>query len=204
MKRGKKESPGARKRFANEAINHLNYLYRVALHLAREPHEAQDLVQEAYVRALDSYQQFRTGTNLKAWLTRILYNFFLDHYHKNKRWIRVEGQGMLEEDGSDYWETLPGSDPSPEGNILTKELNLKVNEALQKIPEDFRAPIVLVDMGELSYAEAAEILSCPLGTIRSRLSRGRRYLYRHLKDYMGTEPEKERKRQKWSVKRPMN
>ena len=92
MKRGKKESPGARKRFANEALNHLDYLYRVALHLAREPHEAQDLVQEAYVRALDSYQQFRTGTNLKAWLTRILYNFFLDHYHKKKRWIRIEGR----------------------------------------------------------------------------------------------------------------
>jgi len=196
VKKGRGKSPAARRRFANEALNYLDYLYRVALHLAREPHEAQDLVQETYVRALDSYQQFRPGTNLRAWLTRILYNFFLDHYQKKKRWVMPEGQSLSEEDGSDFWEMLPGSDLGPEDSILKKELNMTISEALAKIPEDFRAPIALVDMGELSYAEAAEILSCPLGTIRSRLSRGRKYLQKYLIGYMDREGKKGKKRRK--------
>ena len=185
-------------------MQYLNYLYRVALHLARDPQEAEDLVQEAYVRALDSYQQFKPGTNMRAWLSRILYNYFFDHYNRKKRWVRPDSQELVEDDGLNYWETLPGSEPSPERNMLDKELIGKLNEALGKIPEDFRAPIVLVDMGELSYSEAAEVIGCPLGTIRSRLSRGRKHLHKHLKHYMSTEIIKERKRQPWSAKRPMN
>ncbi len=96
----------------------------------------------------------------------------------------MEGRGLWDEEGLDYWETLPGPEPGPEDNVYTKELSVKVNEALTKIPEEFRAPIVLVDMGELSYAEASEVLSCPLGTIRSRLSRGRKYLHQYLRCYM--------------------
>jgi len=129
-------------------------------------------------------------------LTRILYNFFLDHYHKKRKWVTVEGQGLAEEEGLDFWETLPGPEPGPENYIYIKELGVKINEALTKIPEEFRAPIVLVDMGDLSYAEAAEVLSCPMGTIRSRLSRGRRYLHKHLICYMGEEINQGRKRQK--------
>lgn len=141
-------------------------------------------MQEAYLRALDSFEQFTPGTNLKAWLSRILYNFFLDHYHKKRRWVAVEGKGPLEKEGLDFWETLPGAEPGPENSVYIKELSAKINEALTKIPEEFRAPIVLVDMGELSYAEASEVLSCPLGTIRSRLSRGRKYLHKYLRCYM--------------------
>ncbi|MFQ5850953.1 MAG: sigma-70 family RNA polymerase sigma factor [Candidatus Binatia bacterium] len=185
-----------RERFSHEALDHLDHLYRVAFHLAREPAEARDLVQETYLRALDSFEQFSPGTNMKAWLTRILYNFFLDLYHQRKKWVSLEGKGSTEEEGVDYWERVAGEDPGPENSFLVKELKIKISEALRKIPEEFRAPIVLVDMGELSYAEAAEVLSCPLGTIRSRLSRGRRYLHMHLKRYMGLEGERGRKRQK--------
>ncbi len=195
IRRGK-NTTADRVRFAHEALEYLDHLFRVALHLSRDPQEAQDLVQETYLRALDSFEQFAPGTNLKAWLTRILYNFFLDHYHKKRKWVTVEGQGLAEEEGLDFWETLPGPEPGPENCIYIKELGVKINEALTKIPEEFRAPIVLVDMGELSYAEAAEVLSCPLGTIRSRLSRGRRYLHKYLRCYMGEEINQGRKRQK--------
>ncbi len=163
---------------------HLDHLYRVALYLAKEPDEAQDLVQETYVRALASYEQFTPGSNMKAWLTRILHNFFFDNYHQKKRWISVEDNSVDEEEASDYWEKIPAENPGPESHILLKELNAKIADVLRKIPEEFRSPIILVDMGDFSYAEAAEILSCPLGTIRSRLSRGRRLVYRYLKEYV--------------------
>ncbi len=194
IRRGK-NTTADRGSFSDEALKYLDHLYRVALHLSRDPQEAQDLVQETYLRALDSFEQFAPGTNLKAWLSRILYNFFLDHYHKKRKWVTVEGQGPAEEGGLDFWETLPSPEPGPENYIYIKELSVKINEALTKIPEEFRAPIVLVDMGELSYAEAAEVLSCPLGTIRSRLSRGRRYLHKYLRCYVGEETKPGRKTQ---------
>ena len=174
-----------KQRFARESMSHLDHLYRVAFHLAKEPDNAQDLVQETYARALDSYEQFSPGTNMRAWLTRILYNFFFDQYHQKKKWVSVEDSASTEEAASDYWERVVGENPGPENHILDKELNVTITEALRKIPEEFRAPILLVDMGDFSYAETAEILSCPVGTVRSRLSRGRRLLHKHLKGYIG-------------------
>jgi RNA polymerase sigma-70 factor (ECF subfamily) len=183
-----------KQRFARESMSHLDHLYRVAFHLAKEPDDAQDLVQETYARALDSYEQFSPGTNMRAWLTRILYNFFFDQYHQKKKWVSVEDLGSMKEAASDYWERVVGEDPGPENHILDKELNVTITEALRKIPEEFRAPLLLVDMGDFSYAETAEILSCPVGTIRSRLSRGRRLLHKHLKGYIGIkEKEQEEK-----------
>lgn len=165
-------------------MTHLDHLYRVAFHLVRNQDEAQDFVQETCARALSSSRQFTPGTNMKAWLTRILYNFFFDHYHRSKRTVSVEERSDLLENGLDYWEKVAADNPGPEKQILRKELNTKINDALRKIPEEFRVPIVLVDMGDFSYAQAAEILSCPVGTVRSRLSRGRRMLHRHLRGYV--------------------
>ena len=176
----------AREAFSREAMAYLDHLYRVAVHLVKEPQEAEDLVQEAYVRALGSYEQFSLGSNLKAWLTRILYNFFFDSYHKNKRWVSLE-EGAAEKK---YWEGVPAETPGPENRLLLKELRTKIGDALNKIPEEFRLPIVLVDMGDFSYLEAAEILSCPVGTVRSRLSRGRRLLYHQLNEYVTSEKKK--------------
>jgi len=172
----------AKEKFSHEAMAYLDHLYRVASHLVKEPDEAQDLVQETYARALASWERFAAGSNLKAWLTRILYNFFFDHYQQKKRWISVDA-GSLEEGGSDYWEQVPVGNPGPEGDMLLKELSARISDALKRVPDEFRLPIVLVDMGDFSYAEAAEILSCPVGTIRSRLSRGRKLLYNQLKEY---------------------
>jgi RNA polymerase sigma-70 factor (ECF subfamily) len=174
-----------REAFAREAMTHLDQLYRVAFHLVKDPDQSQELVQETYARALDSFTQFTPGTNMKAWLTRILYNYFYDQYHQSRKWVSTEESSRETRSDIGFWERSAGSEPGPEALVLHRELAEKVREALEKIPEEFRVPIVLVDMGEFSYAETAEILACPIGTVRSRLSRGRRLLHRILRDYVG-------------------
>ncbi|HZA54891.1 MAG TPA: sigma-70 family RNA polymerase sigma factor [Candidatus Udaeobacter sp.] len=190
MNGGKKAGVAERERLAHEALRHLDHLYRVAFHLAKDPDEAQDLVQETFVRALAAYGQFKPGTNMKAWLTKILYNFFYDHYRQKKRWVSGDAPTHQEPDA---WEQLPAQNPGPESRVLRKELNAQITDVLKRIPEEFRAPILLVDMGDFSYHEAAEILSCPTGTIRSRLSRGRRLLHQYLEAYVDVKEESKRR-----------
>jgi RNA polymerase sigma-70 factor, ECF subfamily len=163
---------------------HLDHLYRVAFHLARDPADAEDLVQETFVRALAAHDQFERGTNLKAWLTRILHNIFFDHYRQRKRWVAADEGSPTE---SADWEHPAAHNPEPESHVLLKELDEQITDVLKKIPEEFRAPIVLVDIGEFSYVEVAEILSCPIGTIRSRLSRGRKLMRHYLRAYISDE-----------------
>ena len=174
-----KKNPAAREQFLYEAVSHLDHLYRVAYHLASQSEEAEDLVQETYARAISSYDQFNLGSNMKAWLTKILYNFFFDRYREQKRWVSEEEIGT---EALDY--SVSTGNPGPESYALIKELSTKISEGLRKLPEDFRLPIVLVDMEDFSYAEAAEVLSCPVGTIRSRISRGRKLLHRYLHAYV--------------------
>ena len=159
-------------------MTHLDHLYRVAYYLVKNDDDAQDCVQETCARALNSRDQFTPGTNMKAWLTKILYNLFYDFYTRNRRTVAAED--LSPPSGADFWETLPTQSAGPETQVLAQELAVKVDDALKQIPEEFRAPIVLVDMGDFTYAEAAEILSCPIGTVRSRLSRGRKLLHRIL------------------------
>lgn len=182
---GQKGDPRDREPFSREALTHIDHLYRVAVHLAKEPQAARDLVQETYARALDAFIQFKPGTNMKAWLTRILYNFFLDDQYQKKKWVPLEPSGTTGtgEDATEYRQPQ-AEEPGPEDQFLSKELAGQIEDALEKIPEEFRAVVVLVDMADLSYAEAAEVLNCPLGTVRSRLSRGRRYLLKHLEGYV--------------------
>ena len=174
-----------RERFSSEIMIYLDHLYRVAFHLVRNDDAAQDCVQETCARALSAYSQFTPGSNLKAWLTRILYNFFFDSYARNKRMVAAADLAEGAEAAQDYWETVTADGPGPEKLFLQQELGAKISAALRKIPEEFRAAIVLVDMGDFSYTEAAEILSCPVGTVRSRLSRGRRLLQKQLSGYVG-------------------
>ena len=185
---GERKAGGAKRdAVANEAMIHLDHLYRVAFHLAKDPVDAEDLVQETFVRALAAQEQFDPGTNMKAWLTKILHNFFFDHYRQKKRWI-------LAEDGTqpefEHWQRLPDLNPGPESHVLRRELDDQITQVLRKIPEEFRAPIVLVDIGGFSYEEVAAILSCPIGTIRSRLSRGRKLMQKYLNAYVGGEPKR--------------
>lgn len=165
---------------------HLDHLYRVAFYLAKDPSDAEDLVQETFARALAANEQFEPATNMKAWLTTILRNFFFDHYRHKQRWVSAE----LSQPQSDYWEGLAAENPGPERNVLIRELDDQITAVLRKIPEEFRTPIVLVDVSELSYEEAAVILSCPIGTVRSRLSRGRKLMRKYLTAYVVDKQEK--------------
>ena len=194
MARGKETTDEEKKNFSHEATTHLDHLYRVALYLAKESNEAKDLVQETYSRALGSYKQFTPGTNMKAWFTTILYNFFFHLRNEKKKWISLENNFKEDEGPSDYCEQVPTGNPGPETHILLKELKGKITDVLDKIPEEFRLPIILVVMGDFSYEEAAKILSCPVGTIRSRLFRGRKLVYKELREYMGIKEKSERKK----------
>ncbi|MGH7887888.1 MAG: sigma-70 family RNA polymerase sigma factor [Candidatus Binatia bacterium] len=170
-----------REAFAREAMIHLDHLFRVAYHLARDPASVQDLVHDTFLRALDSYKLFNPPTNMRAWLTKILQNIFFDQYRKQKRWVdRAESP----RDTAQLWNNGLSIESDPEGLLLKKELSSKINHHLKSIPDEYRLPMVLVDMSEFSYAEAAEILSCPVGTIRSRLSRGRKLLQGYLSGYV--------------------
>jgi RNA polymerase sigma-70 factor (ECF subfamily) len=173
-----------RERFGWDIVTHLDHLYRVAYYLVKNEIEAQDCVQETCARALSAQAQFTPGTNLKAWLTKILYNFFYDFYARNKRTVAAEDVAESAGRKQDFFDSLPAPNPGPESQVLAQELGVKINGALREIPEEFRAPIVLVDMGDFTYAEAAEILSCPIGTVRSRLSRGRKLLQGRLSGYV--------------------
>lgn len=173
-----------RERFGSEIMTHLDHLYRVAYYLLKNDSEAQDCVQETCARALSAQEQFVPGTNLKAWLTKILYNFFYDFYARNKRTIAAEDLAESAGQKIDFFDTLPTPNPGPESMLLAGELSAKIDGALKKLPAEFSAPIVLVDIGDVTYAEAAEILGCPIGTVRSRLSRGRKLLQGILTGYV--------------------
>jgi RNA polymerase sigma-70 factor (ECF subfamily) len=181
----RKVASAKRDAIATEAMVHLDHLYRLAFHLAKDSADADDLVQETFVRALAAHEQFEPGTHMKAWLSKILHNCFFDHYRQRKRWASADEASQAE---SDHLENPAAANPGPESHVLRKELDDQITGVLRKIPVEFRAPIVLVDVGDLSYEEAAAILSCPIGTIRSRLSRGRKLMQQHLKLYVGGEP----------------
>jgi len=182
-----------KKEFSHEAMTHLDHLYRVALYMAKESNQAKDLVQETYSRALASYRQFTPGSNMKAWLTTILCNFFFYDRKQRKKWLSGDSYAQ-DKEPANYWEDLATENPGPESQLLLKELKGKITDVLNKIPEEFRLPIILVVMGDFSYEEAAEILSCPVGTIRSRLFRGRKLVYKELKEYVGIKEKSQRKK----------
>lgn len=187
---GRKRDPHGREAFSREALRHTDHLYRVALHLAKEPQAARDLVQETYARAFGAFVQFEPGTNMKAWLTRILHNFFLDEHYQKKRWVPLEGANTGGADAGEFeYRQTATDEPGPEEQFLTRELSVQIRDALARIPYEFRAVVVLVDLADLSYEEAAAVLDCPIGTIRSRLSRGRRHLLRQLEPYVALDEE---------------
>jgi len=173
------------KGFKEAAVSYLDHLYRVAFHLTRQKADAEDLIQETYLQAAIHVDQFTLGTNLQSWLTKILYNLFINRYHREKRMVSLD-QAPSEE-GTTWLESLEGREAGPEMEILKTELRERLKEALDSLTEEFRAPVVLVDIGGFSYAEVADILACPLGTVRSRLFRARSILIGKLRSYVGQE-----------------
>jgi RNA polymerase sigma-70 factor (ECF subfamily) len=164
----------ARPGFESDALGHLDSLYGTALRLTRNEADAQDLVQDTYVKAFKSAKQFKPGTNLKAWLFTILHNTF-----RNRR--RDSGRDPVEVD-SDRVELVAPADPAatPEERMLRDVMGPDLQEALDALPEAFRDAVWLRDVEEFAYAEIAEMLGVAVGTVMSRISRGRRMLYERL------------------------
>jgi RNA polymerase sigma-70 factor (ECF subfamily) len=173
-----------RVRFEEEALELSDQVYRVARRMVGSREEAEDLVQQTYERAFRSWKQFTPGTNLRAWLLRILTNLNID---RGRRVQRTPQTTTLDSELGDYFlynkleSTTPEQNPDEE-RVLERLSQDTIVDALADVPHDFRDVIVLVDIGEFSYADAAQILDIPIGTVMSRLHRGRRILKKNLAD----------------------
>jgi RNA polymerase sigma-70 factor (ECF subfamily) len=168
-----------RVRFEEEALELADQVYRVARHLVGSREEAEDLMQETYARAFRSWRSFTPGTNLRAWLLRILTNLNIDRGRRNQRTPEMQ---PLEEGDYFLYNRLEEDAGSPvdEERIAARLSQDGIVSALSSVPHDFRDVMVLVDIGDFSYQEAAQILDIPVGTVMSRLHRGRRILKREL------------------------
>ena len=176
----------ARVRFEEEALELSDQVYRVARRMVGSREEAEDLVQDTYARAFRAWQQYQPGTNLRAWLFRILTNLNID---RGRRAQRAPDSQPLEEGDYFLYNKLEStmSDENPdEERVIEKLSQNAVVEALADVPHAFRDAVVLVDIGEFSYAEAAHILDIPVGTVMSRLHRGRRALKQNLAEKVVT------------------
>jgi RNA polymerase sigma-70 factor (ECF subfamily) len=170
--------------FEEQALPFMDQLYAAALRMTRNPADAQDLVQETFVKAFAAFKQFEQGTNLKAWLYRILTNTFINTYRKKQR---EPFQGTIDE--LEDWQlggaqsTTASSSRSAEAEAIDHLPDSAVKDALQSIPEDFRLAVYFADVEGFSYQEIADIMKTPIGTVMSRLHRGRRMLRELLTDY---------------------
>jgi RNA polymerase sigma-70 factor (ECF subfamily) len=171
-----------RARFQAEALPLLDSLYGGALRMTRNPQDAEDLVQETMLRAYRSFDRFEAGTNLKAWLFRIMTNAYINTYRKKQREPRKVSSDELED--FDLYQELKTHDPqwemTPENMVLNSLVDSDIIEAIDDLPEQFRLAVVLSDIEGFSYAEMAEIMDVPLGTVMSRLHRGRKALQKRL------------------------
>jgi RNA polymerase sigma-70 factor (ECF subfamily) len=172
-----------RVRFEEEALELSDQVYRVARRLVGSREEAEDLMQDTYARAFRSWRQYTPGTNLRAWLLRILTNLNID---RGRRSQRTPDTQPLEE--GDYFlynrlEAADGGGPTDEERVVERLSQDDVVDALADVPHDFRDVLVLVDIGDFSYADAAQILDIPIGTVMSRLHRGRRILKQNMAEH---------------------
>jgi RNA polymerase sigma-70 factor, ECF subfamily len=170
-------------RFERDALPFIDQLYAGAMRLTRNPSDADDLVQETFAKAFISFHQFEEGTNLKAWLYRILHTSFINIYRKSQRQPQLSA-GELQE-----WQTLEQSTNATSGlraadvEVLERIPTTEVQEALAALPDDFRLAVYLADVEGFSYKEIADIMETPVGTVMSRLHRGRKILRESLLTY---------------------
>jgi RNA polymerase sigma-70 factor, ECF subfamily len=170
--------------FDSEVVGHLDALYALALRMTRSPSEGEDLVQDTVLKAIRARDQFEPGTNMRAWLLRILTNAFINRYRRTGL-ERTVLEGPDADPLADGWissatlETMR----DPESLALRPVLEAEIRDALDALPADFRLVVLLSDVEELSYKEIADIVGCPIGTVMSRLHRGRRLLKAELLEH---------------------
>ena len=170
--------------FTVELLGHLDTLYSVASRMTRGSSEAEDLVQDTVVKAMRAREQFEPGTNLKAWLLRILTNTFINRYRRGGI-ERDLFEGPDAEPLSDAWISSSSMNAirDPETQALRPIVEAELARALDELPPEFRLAVILSDVEELSYKEIAEVMGCPIGTVMSRLHRGRKILQGRLRDH---------------------
>jgi RNA polymerase sigma-70 factor (ECF subfamily) len=170
--------PEGRARFEAEALVHLDAMYSFALKLSRSRDDAEDLVSDTILRAFERWEQYRLGTNIRAWLFTILYHVFVSR----KR--RIDAREVQATDETDGWGAFePVGELNPEARFYETFLDAEITTAIDNLPDEYRAAVVLSDIHELRYAEIAHILGVPEGTVKSRLFRGRRILQKKLVGY---------------------
>lgn len=172
------------KEFEGEALIHLGALLAVATRLTRDPVEAEDLVQDTFVKAMRARHQFEAGTNMRAWLLRILTNTFINRFRRGGL-ERSVLEGPDADPLADGWVGTSTMEAlrDPESQALRPMLEGEIRRSLDELPEEFRLAVVLADVEELSYKEIADIMNCPIGTVMSRLHRGRRMLKSRLYEH---------------------
>jgi RNA polymerase sigma-70 factor, ECF subfamily len=177
--------PEKRRLFEQEAMPHLDSLFTAALYLTRNQEEANDLCQETMLRAYRSFHQFTAGTNCRAWLLTILHNLF----RSSRSRARPEHLSATSEDFERAIESeslkTPDSFANPEAIAVERNFDRLVQKALQDLPTDFKAALILVDLEDMTYKDAAGVLEVPIGTVRSRVSRGRALLRVALRFFAG-------------------
>ena len=162
--------------FQRDALQHLNALYNFAMYLTRNPPEADDLVQETYLRAFRFSHRFQTGTHLRAWLFQILRNTFLTFYRLRER------EAAIAENGVPDWDTPMFHDtPLDEGTAM--EAHTDLERAMRRLPEEFRTVLLLAEVEGMPLEEVARVMECPVGTVKSRIFRAKERLRGLLKDY---------------------
>lgn len=175
--------PDRRRQFEEQALPHLDAIYTMAMRLARNADDANDLLQETMLRAYRFFHQFEPGTNCRAWMLTILFNNFRNGYRHNSR----EQPAATTEDFEHRLEAeslrADARDRNPEAILSASGIDRRVEQALEALPEEFRTALLLVDVEELGYQEVSAVLDIPLGTVKSRVSRGRSMLREALRDY---------------------
>jgi RNA polymerase sigma-70 factor, ECF subfamily len=176
----------ARREFEQTALPLLDNLYGAAMRLTRDPAEAEDLVQDSMVRAYRFWDTFKQGTNIKAWLFTILRNTFINGYHRRGRARQFEADvnGQMRSLGPTVAVAYSTSQPPGPEEVVSKQITTaRIREALDSLPTDYRVAVILADLEGLSYKEIADAMECPIGTVMSRIYRGRKLLHKLLYDH---------------------
>ncbi len=178
----KKKIPGRDEEFQSEAVPHMDALYNYALRMTGDPNDADDLLQDTYLKAYRFWDKYEKGTNIRAWLFRIMKNSYINLYRKATK----EPDTVDYEDVQNFYQTIRDRSTDPNdlqeklfGNLLEDD----VARALESLPDDFRTVIILCDIEGFTYEEIAEFVECPVGTVRSRIHRGRRLMRDKLYEY---------------------